>query len=200
MPPRRLKAATACARRTCTAPTVCPLDRPRRPDDRARRRIQRPKRRSRSRNLRARIRPACMHARRNDCFRQVNQHGEGETTNLPFPETDDGTHGRRSYVRQPLEARPIREAACEEVEAARMGGEISLDIEIAHATCQNCRILLVEAATPAYRRPRRSREHRRAARRHRDLQLLGRAGRSATAPPSTTPASSSPPPPATTAT
>ena len=56
-------ATSACARRTCTAPTRCPTTRAERADDRARRRLQRSERRSRPESLRRRIRPARMHER-----------------------------------------------------------------------------------------------------------------------------------------
>ncbi len=52
--------------------------------------------------------------------------------------------------------------------------EISLDVQTAHAICQNCRILLVEANVELDGRPRRRRERSGRARRERDLQLLGR--------------------------
>ncbi len=75
--------------------------------------------------------PPCTSA--NGCFKKVNQ--RGETTNLPFPRTT-------------AELEASEGARAEEAEG--WGGEISLDIETAHATCQNCKILLVEASSPEY--------------------------------------------------
>jgi hypothetical protein len=56
----------------------------------------------------------------NGCFKQVNQRGESK--NLPTAESEE-----------------------EQEEAAGWAGETSLDIEIAHAVCPSCQILLVEA-------------------------------------------------------
>jgi hypothetical protein len=75
----------------------------------------------------------------NGCFKQVNQ--RGESGNLPFPKTSSELESRRSEVPQGLE---------EAEEAEGWGLEISLDIETAHAICQSCRILLVEADSPSY--------------------------------------------------
>ena len=74
----------------------------------------------------------------NGCFSQVSQKN-GKA--LPFPKT----------VKELEEAKASpSEATKEEAEeAAGWGTEISLDIESAHATCQNCKIVLVEADTPA---------------------------------------------------
>jgi Subtilase family len=72
----------------------------------------------------------------NGCFEQVNE--LGETANLPFPATTAALE----------EARLAGGAEAEEAkEAEGWSVEISLDIETAHATCENCRILLVEAAS-----------------------------------------------------
>jgi hypothetical protein len=74
----------------------------------------------------------------NGCFSKVSQEA-GEP--LPFPKT----------VKELEEAKasPSEETKEEAEEAAGWAVEISLDIESAHATCQSCRILLVEADTPA---------------------------------------------------
>jgi hypothetical protein len=73
----------------------------------------------------------------NGCFSQVNQNGE--TTNLPFPKTI-------------AELEAARKGSSErKKEAQRAEGwalEISLDIEAAHAGCESCKIVLVEASTP----------------------------------------------------
>jgi hypothetical protein len=83
--------------------------------------------------------PACTSA--NGCFKKVNQHGEAGTLTLPFPKTalelkaaEKGTPGQRE----------------EAAEAIGWGSEISLDIETAHAVCQNCKILLVEANSSTF--------------------------------------------------
>ena len=68
------------------------------------------------------------------CFKQVSQ-SSGEP--LPFPkELKDLEKAFESGVKATKE---------EAEEAAGWGVEISLDIESAHATCQSCKILLVEA-------------------------------------------------------
>ncbi len=76
--------------------------------------------------------PACAGG---GCFQQVNQNGE--SANLPFPKTK-------------AELESARKGTAAERERAEQaegwGVEISLDIEAAHATCESCRIVLVEAA------------------------------------------------------
>ncbi len=79
--------------------------------------------------------PACV---KGGCFKQVNQNGAEAP--LPFPKTQqelnnfkNGTAAQRS----------------EAEEAIGWDAEISLDIETAHAICENCKILLVEARSPA---------------------------------------------------
>ena len=105
--------------------------------------------------------PECTAA--NGCFKQVNQNGE--TGNPPFPKTTTELESARKGSR----------AAREEAEEATGWDlEISLDIEVAHATCESCEILLVEASVSELRRPRKGREERGHARRGRDLELLGR--------------------------
>ena len=83
--------------------------------------------------------PACTTA--NGCFSQVNQ--RGETGSPPFPASVPILEAAR-------EAPPGSETAEEAEEATGWGLEISLDIEAAHATCQSCRILLVEANSPRF--------------------------------------------------
>jgi hypothetical protein len=78
--------------------------------------------------------PACTSG--NGCFKQVGQSAGGP---LPFPKTVEELENAF--------ANPAEEAEAEE--AAGWGAEISLDIESAHATCQNCKIMLVEANTPS---------------------------------------------------
>ncbi len=81
--------------------------------------------------------PECTSA--NGCFKQVNQNGE--TANLPFPKTTKELESAKKGSRTQKE---------EAEEANGWGVEISLDIETAHATCQSCSILLVEATIPTY--------------------------------------------------
>ena len=73
------------------------------------------------------------------CFRQVNQNGEAES--LPFPKTTKELETARKGSRSKRE---------EAEEATGWALEISLDIEVAHATCQSCDIVLVEADGPSY--------------------------------------------------
>ena len=102
--------------------------------------------------------PACTTA--NGCFKT----GQPERLEaaLPFPKTLGGT---RSSHEAGTERRTKQEAE----EAIGWGVEISLDIETAHATCQSCKILLVEATAPPATRPRRGRAPRRGARAPREI-------------------------------
>ena len=75
----------------------------------------------------------------NGCFKQVNQNGEAG--NLPFPKTTAELEAARKGTRFKRE---------EAAEAIGWGLEISLDIEIAHATCESCHVLLVESNEPSY--------------------------------------------------
>ena len=85
----------------------------------------------------------------NGCFRQVNQNGEAG--NLPFPKSQEALAAREATCANKAIGKKAREAACTEVEEAKgWRGEISLDIEVAHAICQNCHIVLVEASSPSY--------------------------------------------------
>jgi hypothetical protein len=68
----------------------------------------------------------------NGCFEQVNQEGKPES--LPFPASTAELEGATKSKRAE--------------EAIGWGAEISLDIETAHAVCQSCKILLVEANSP----------------------------------------------------
>ncbi len=73
------------------------------------------------------------------CFTRVNEKGETAEANLPFPHTD-------AELKAALASG--KEAEVEEgEEAAGWDVEISLDIEAARATCQNCHIVLVEASS-----------------------------------------------------
>ena len=81
----------------------------------------------------------------NGCFRQVNQ--KGEAGNLPFPKSQEALTASEATCAEEASA-----TVCQKVEEAKgWAEEISLDIEVAHATCQNCRIVLVEAKSPEYK-------------------------------------------------
>lgn len=78
----------------------------------------------------------------NGCFKKVNQHGEAGALTLPFPKTSVELKAFEKGTG------PQREEAAE---AVGWGAEISLDIETAHAICQNCKILLVEADSSTFK-------------------------------------------------
>ncbi len=94
--------------------------------------------------------PECTHA--NKCFEQLNQNGE--TGNLPFPASNEAREAEEATCKSTTvtEAEEKEaESACKEVaEADGWSEEISLDIEVSHATCQSCQIMLVEAATASF--------------------------------------------------
>jgi hypothetical protein len=82
------------------------------------------------------------------CFQQVNQQGG---TALPFPESEAARKTELAVCENRDKSVGEREAACENVaEAEGWAVEISTDIEVARAVCQNCKILLVEARGPSY--------------------------------------------------
>jgi hypothetical protein len=86
--------------------------------------------------------PKCTRA--NGCFAQVNQ--EGHTAPLPFPQSTGELAAQITLCEEEKS-----EEACVPVEEAEgWSVEISLDIETAHATCQNCHIALVEASSTEY--------------------------------------------------
>jgi hypothetical protein len=95
---------------------------------------------------------ACTAGEMSDCFEQVNQNGE--TVHLPFPATTEARGAEEAVCKSKgvsKKAREAREAACKEVEAADgWATEISLDIEVSHAVCQNCKIVLVEADSASF--------------------------------------------------
>jgi Subtilase family len=80
----------------------------------------------------------------NGCFKQVNQNGE--TGNPPFPASYTAK-GEKEALCESASAEPaVKKAACrmiEEVDGWSL--ETALDIETAHAICQNCHLILVEA-------------------------------------------------------
>lgn len=82
------------------------------------------------------------------CFEQVNQQGGSA---LPFPESEAARETELAVCENQHRSLPEREAACENVvEAEGWTVEISTDIEVARAVCQNCKILLVEATVPSH--------------------------------------------------
>ncbi len=76
--------------------------------------------------------PECTSA--DGCFQKVGE--SGSPSSLPFPKTS-------LELEQAGESKSAKEAV-------GWGAEISLDIESAHATCEGCHILLVEANTTSY--------------------------------------------------
>jgi hypothetical protein len=96
--------------------------------------------------------PECTEA--NGCFKKVNQ--DGEAGNPPFPQTQASLTAQKTLCKghesgESTSKREEREHACDLVE--EVDGwtvEISLDIETAHAICQNCHIALVEAGSSSY--------------------------------------------------
>ena len=86
--------------------------------------------------------PACTTA--DGCFEQVNQNGE--TGNPPFPSSYTAKAEKEELCESPSAEPAVKKAACrtiEEVDGWSL--ETALDIETAHAICQNCHIILVEA-------------------------------------------------------
>jgi hypothetical protein len=83
--------------------------------------------------------PSCTKA--NGCFKQVNENGSEASFSLPFP---------RTKVELEAFARGTTHQREEAEEAEGWALEIATDIEVAHAVCQNCHILLVEASSPEY--------------------------------------------------
>ena len=87
--------------------------------------------------------PECTKA--NLCLEQLNQ--AGESTNLPIPQSDLEVEALGKTC-QLTRRRPQK---CEELfEAEEWGIEISTDVEVTHAVCQNCQIALVEANSAEY--------------------------------------------------
>ena len=81
------------------------------------------------------------------CFEQVNQNGE--TGSPPFPSSAAARRAKEALCEDGTAEPAVKEAACKEVEEAdSWAAEVSIDIEIAHAVCQNCHIALVEANEP----------------------------------------------------
>jgi len=82
--------------------------------------------------------PACTTA--NGCFKQVGE--DGSESDRPFPTSDAELSAFASGTKRQREK-------AEEAEGWAL--ETATDIEVAHAICQNCHILLVEASGPEYR-------------------------------------------------
>jgi hypothetical protein len=83
--------------------------------------------------------PACTRA--NGCFKQMSEDGGEASFNLPFPRS-------KSELEAFSKGTSHQQEEAEEAEGWAL--EIATDIEIAHAACQNCHILLVEASSPEY--------------------------------------------------
>ena len=89
--------------------------------------------------------PECTGA--NGCFAQLNQNGT--SGKLPFPASGNEREAEEAHCKN--ETGEAGEAACKEVEEAEgWSEEISLDIQVSHATCENCKIVLIEAESPAF--------------------------------------------------
>jgi hypothetical protein len=92
---------------------------------------------------------ACTAGEVSDCFEKVNQNGG--TGNLPFPRSTTAREAKEAVCKSKAVTEETREEACKEVEAADgWATEISLDIEVSHAVCQNCKIVLVEADSSSF--------------------------------------------------
>jgi hypothetical protein len=91
--------------------------------------------------------PECTSAGADPCFRKVGE--AGTSTELPFPQSEQALESENSLCAQ--RQRRGSQDACARVEEAKgWAEEISLDIETAHAICQNCHIVLVEANSGDY--------------------------------------------------
>lgn len=78
------------------------------------------------------------------CFRQVNENGE--TGKPPFPATAAAKAEKEALCESASAEPSVRAAACKTIEEVDGWSlETALDIETAHAICQNCHIILVEA-------------------------------------------------------
>ncbi|HXC46058.1 MAG TPA: S8 family serine peptidase [Solirubrobacteraceae bacterium] len=82
------------------------------------------------------------------CFEQVNEQGGSA---LPFPESEAARKTELGVCESRHRTREERESACGKVvEAEAWAVEISTDIEVTRAVCQNCKILLVEASAASF--------------------------------------------------
>ena len=90
---------------------------------------------------------ACTAGETSDCFEKVNQ--SGKTGKPPFPASNAARTAEELICK--TATGETKEAACKEVKAADgWATEISLDIEVSHAVCQNCKIVLVEADSASF--------------------------------------------------
>ncbi len=83
--------------------------------------------------------PVCTKA--NGCFKQVSENGSEAPSSLPFPKT-------KAELEAFAKGTTHQREEAEEAEGWAL--EIATDVEVAHAVCQNCHILLVEADSPEY--------------------------------------------------
>ena len=80
----------------------------------------------------------------NGCFEQVNEHGE--TGKPPFPATAAAKAEQEALCESTSAEPSVKAAACKTIEEVDGWSlETALDIEMAHAICHNCHIVLVEA-------------------------------------------------------
>ncbi|HEY1688950.1 MAG TPA: S8 family serine peptidase [Solirubrobacteraceae bacterium] len=94
--------------------------------------------------------PACGSTLHTACFEQVNQKGESALAHLPFPHSELELATRETLCLGNTGGRKESAACVAIAEAEGWAVEISTDIEMAHAVCQNCKIVLVEAESSAY--------------------------------------------------
>jgi hypothetical protein len=83
--------------------------------------------------------PACTKA--NGCFKQVGESGSEASSSLPFPKTKAELEAFAKGTTQQRE---------EAEEAEGWALETATDVEVAHAVCNNCQIVLVEAGVAEY--------------------------------------------------
>lgn len=90
---------------------------------------------------------SCKAGQISDCFEQINQSGERITAaNAPFPSDEEQLVHTEETCISGKDKAGASEAACEKaIESDGWAIEMSTDIEVARAICQNCRVLLVEA-------------------------------------------------------
>ncbi|MFZ1155800.1 MAG: S53 family peptidase [Solirubrobacteraceae bacterium] len=81
--------------------------------------------------------PPCTTA--NGCFKKVGENGSEASSSLPFPRSKAELEGFAAGTQR-------KRVKAEEAEGWAL--ETATDVEVAHAVCQNCHILLVEAAGP----------------------------------------------------
>jgi len=83
-----------------------------------------------------------------DCFTQVNQVGRSEEAQLPFPHSEAQLLERENACLTATTEAEEELACTEAVEAEGWAVETSTDVETAHAICNDCKILLLEAGAP----------------------------------------------------